>query len=114
MLHTWLCLAQKNRLTGYLYLGSNSTKTSSQSLELNAHVHVLCKLLKRVVSSAVEAGTGSLFANCQATIPLHHILAALNHSQPTTTVKIDISTATAFVNKNFKAKRSKYWDMRYF
>ena len=67
-----------------------------------------------MVSSAVEAERGGLFANCQAAIPIRQMLAALNHPQPPTPVRTDNSTASAFVNQTLKAKRSKSWDMRYF
>ena len=82
--------------SSYFYLGSNSTKISPQSSQLNAPIHVLCKLLKHVVSSATKAETGGLFENCQAAIPLRHMLAALNHSQPYTIVKTDNFTAADF------------------
>ena len=64
--------------------------------------------------SATKAESCGLFASCQAAIPLCRMISALNHSQSPTPVKTDNVTAAAFVNKTLKAKRSKYWDMRYF
>ena len=101
-------------LQANFYLGSNITESSPKSTTTNAAIHVECKLLKHVVSSAAEAETGGLFANCQAAVPIRHMLAALNHPQPPTPVRTDNSTASAFVNQTLKAKRSKSWDMRYF
>ena len=45
-------LGAKSRFESYFYSGFNSTKTASQSSQLNAPVHVLCKLLKYIVLSA--------------------------------------------------------------
>ena len=81
---------------------------------LNAPIHVECKTLKHVVSSAAEAETGGLYSNCTFAIPLRQMLAALGHPQGITPVKTDNQTAASFVNNNLKAKRSKTWDMRYF
>ena len=80
---------------------------------LNAPLHVECKLLKHVVSSAAEAETGGLYANCETTIQLRTILTALGHEQPPTPIKSDNNTAVAFARETLKAKKSKTWDMRY-
>ena len=103
----------KSRFAGHYYMGSNTSPSAPQSTHHNAPIHVNCKLLKHVVSSAAEAETGGLFSNCQAAIPIRHMLAALHHPQPPTPVRTDNSTASAFANQTLKAKRSKSWDMRY-
>ena len=58
---------------------SDATKSSPASTQEIAGIHVEYKLLKHVVSSVAEAETGVFFTNCQAAIPIRHILAALNH-----------------------------------
>ena len=107
----------KSRIAGYYYLRS-AYKPTSDSIEpkppLNAPVHVECRLLKHVVSSSAEAETGGIYANCQAAIPIRHMLQALGHAQLPTAIKTDNKTAGQFVNKTLKLKRSKSWDMRYF
>jgi hypothetical protein len=103
----------KSRFAGHYYMGSNTSPSAPQSTHHNAPIHVNCKLLKHVVSSAVEAETGGLFSNCQAAIPIRHMLAALHYPQPPTPVRTDNSTASAFANQTLKAKQSKSWDMRY-
>ena len=107
----------KSRIAGYYYLSSRYTPTDSTinpTPPLNAPVHVECKLLKHVVSSSAEAETGGIYANCQTSIPLRHMLEALDHPQLPTAIKTDNQTAGQFVNKTLKLKRSKSWDMRYF
>ena len=105
----------KSRIAGYYYL-SSKYKPTTDSLEpkppLNAPVHVECRLLKHVVSSSAEAETGGIYANCQAAIPIRHMLQALGHAQLPTAIKTDNKTAGQFVNKTLKLKRSKSWDMR--
>ena len=107
----------KSRIAGYYYLSSRYTPTNNTinpTPPLNAPVHVECKLLKHVVSSSAEAETGGIYANCQTSIPLRHMLEALDHPQLPTAIKTDNQTAGQFVNKTLKLKRSKSWDMRYF
>ena len=105
----------KSRAAGYFYL---SAKTSSPiptiPIPLNAPIHVECTLLKHVVSSAAEAETGALFHNCQIAIGLRNMLEALGHTQTSTQVKTDNSTASAYCNGTLKQKRSKTWDMRWY
>ena len=74
---------------------------------LNGTIHIESKLLKHVVSSAVEAETVGLYSNCQTAIPIRHILTALGHKQPPTPVKTDNSTACSFAKDILKARKSK-------
>ena len=101
----------KSRVAGYYYLSSKYSPTTLEGTPLNAAVHVECKLLKHVVSSAAEAETGGLYANCQMSMMLKTILQALGHKQPSTPIKSDNNTAVAFAKETLKAKKSKTWDM---
>ena len=107
----------KSRIAGYFYCSSttqNSTPTTIKQPLLNSPIHVECKTLKHVVSSAAEAETGGLFSNCHFAISIKYMLQALDHKQGPIPIKTDNQTASAFVNNTLKAKRSKTWDMRYF
>merc|ERR1740124_1849841 len=95
----------KSCLAGYFYLGASTSTSSLQASTINDPIHVVCELLKHVVCSAVEAETGGLYVNCQESIPIQHILAALNHPQPPTTMKTNNSTVSSFVNSTSKAKK---------
>ena len=103
----------KSRIAGYFYLSSKSsisstsTPTSTLSPPLNAPIHVECKTLKHVVSSAAEAETAGLFSNCTFAITIRQMLQALGHTPSITPVKTDNKTASSFVNNTLKAKEVK-------
>ena len=104
----------KSRIGGYFYLGSHPISPKFTPPCLNGPIHIECKLLKHVVSSAAEAETSGIFQNCQAAIPIQRMLHTLGHPQPPTPIKTDNKTASAFANNTLQSKRSKSWDMRYF
>ena len=102
----------RSRVAGYFQMGNhpnNKTKTT-----LNGAIHVECKTLRHVVSSAAEAETAGVFHNAQMALPIRVVLQALNHPQPPTPIKTDNSTANGFIHDNIHQKRSKSWDMRYY
>ena len=94
-----------SRVAGYFYLSSKPTNTATPIL--NGAIHVECKTLKYVVSSAVEAEVGSIFHNFQVAIPIQTILHALNHLQPPRPVQTNNTTAKGFKYDNIHQKRSK-------
>ena len=100
----------KSRIAGYYFLSDKATTISPQ---INGPIHIECKLLNHVVTSAAEAETAGLFYNAQTALHIKHILRALNHPQKIIPLKTDNSTAASFVTDTLKAKRSKSWDVRY-
>ena len=86
----------KSRIAGYFYC-SDTTKTKLFTPPLNRPLHVKCKVLRHVVTSAAEAETAGLFYNCQTAMYLRRMLTALGHPQNTTPVKTDNGTAAQFV-----------------
>ena len=102
----------RSRAAGYYHLTDHPSTTKHPSL--NAAIHVECKTLRHVVSSAVEAEVAGVYHNAQTSIPLRTILQALGHLQPPTPIKTDNSTANGFIHDNIHQKRSKSWDMRYY
>jgi len=102
----------KSRISGYYYL-SNKDDSKIPTPPLNGALHVECKLLRHVVTSAAEAETAGLLYNCQTAIDLRNMLSALGHKQASTPVKTDNSTAASFVKNLIKQRRSKSWDVRY-
>ncbi len=99
-----------SRVAGYFHLSDHPLKGSKPML--NGAIHVECKTLRHVVSSAAEAKVAGVFHNSQIAIPIRTLLHALDHPQPPTPVKTDNSTAEAFSNSTLKEKRSKAWGMR--
>ena len=80
---------------------------------LNSPIHIECKTLKHVVSSAAEVEPTGLFHNCQVAVHIRNILTVLNHPKPATPSKTDNFTACGFVNNILNKKRNKAWDVRY-
>ena len=103
----------RSRVAGFYYCGDTYTKNTTPHSKLNGPVHIECKTLKHVVTSAAEAETGGLFHVCQKAVQLRHMLTALDHLQPATPAKTDNSTSASFVKGTLKQNRSKSWDMRY-
>ena len=102
----------RSRVAGYYHLTSNPQTTPNPTL--NGSIHVECKTLRHVVSSAAEAEVAGVFHNSQIAIPIRTLLHALDHPQPPTPVQTDNSTAFGFIYDNIHQKRSKSWDMRYY
>ena len=102
----------KSRIAGFFYCTNKTTNTLPTPV-INGPVHVECRVLRHVVTSAAEAETAGIFYNCQTAVHLRHMLRALGHPQPTTLVKTDNGTAAQFVSDTIKNKRSKSWDVRY-
>ena len=60
---------------------------------LNEIVFVVCKILRNIMASAVEAELGALFLNCQEAVPIRITLEEMVHPQHRTPVQVDNSTA---------------------
>lgn len=92
----------KSRIADYYYCSNKTTTNKSPNPPLNGPIYIECKLLRHVVTSAAEAETAGLFANCQKIIEIKHMLQALGHPQGTTPVKTDNATAGSFVTDMLK------------
>ena len=102
----------RSRSGGFFFLSGNPIHPD-QSI-LNGAIHIVCKILKNVMSSAAEVEIASAFINCQDAIPIRNTLIELNHPQPPTPVQVDNTTAAGFINKEIKQKRTKSIDMRFY
>ena len=109
----------RSRVAGYYYL-SNNTKNNTTFANAeyvampNGPIHVLCQLMKEVVSSAAEAELAGLFHNAKEACPMRITLEELGHPQPPTPLQTDNSTASGIVNDTVKQRRSKAIDMRFY
>ena len=75
----------KSRVAGYFHLSSHPN--ISKHPQLNGAIHVECKTLQHVVSSAAEAEVAGIFHNAGMALPIRHILTCLGHPQPLTQIK---------------------------
>ena len=102
----------KSRIAGFFYCSRRPT-INNPLASINGPVHVECRTLRHVVTSAAEAETAALFYNAQTALEIINILNALGHKQSMVNIKTDNETAASFVNDTLKHKRSKAWDVRY-
>ena len=100
----------KSRIAGFFQC-TNSKSPLQSTPFVNGPVHVECRTLRHVVTSAAEAETAALFYNTQTALELINILEALGHPQKMIPIKTDNKTAASFVNDTLKRKRSKAWDV---
>ena len=104
----------RSRMAGFYFLGDKPPDPPTiPKPKPNGAVHVECRTIRNVVSSAAESETGALFYNSQRAIPIRIALEELGHPQPPTPVKTDNATALGYIESNIRQKRSKSWDMRY-
>jgi hypothetical protein len=103
----------RSRAAGYFYL-TNKQATPSSAFNPNGAVHVLCHIMREVLSSAAEAELGALFHNGKEACPLRIALEEMGHPQPATPIATDNNTASGIATDTVKQKRSKAIDMRFY
>ncbi|KAI2506705.1 Reverse transcriptase (RNA-dependent DNA polymerase) [Fragilaria crotonensis] len=103
----------RSRAAGYFYLTSQPTSPNA-AFKPNGAVHVLCQIMREVLSSAAEAELGALFHNGKEACPLRIALEEMGHPQPATPMATDNSTASGIATDTVKQKRSKAVDMRFY
>ena len=101
----------KSRIAGFFHLSQHPNITSNPNI--NGPIHVECKSLRHVVTSAAEAEIAGVFHNVNAAMLMRHMLNELHHPQPPTRVKTENSSVNSFAHNNIQQKCSKSWDMRY-
>ncbi len=69
---------------------------------LNGAIQVMCRILKIVVTSTMEAEVGALFMNSKEGKMVRLILEEMGHPQPPTPAHINNSTAAGIVNDTVK------------
>ena len=103
----------KSRVAEFFHLSNASETQHTPSPLLNDTIHIECKALRHVVSSAAEAEMAALFHNAKTALEIRNILTALDHKQPIIPLKTDNTTAAGFIHNFVHQRRSKSWDMRY-
>ena len=78
----------------FLYLGNKDGKN------FNAPIFFLSKIIKTIMSLAVEADCGRLYINAQEAVSMRHTLIKFGHPQPHngTLIRTDNSTADGIMN----------------
>jgi hypothetical protein len=75
---------------------------------------IVSKVLKHVMSSAVEAEIGAVFISAKEGAVLITTLEEFGNKQPPTPMEMDNTTATGYSNGTIKQKRSKAMDMHFY
>jgi hypothetical protein len=100
----------KSRIGGYFYLGGKS----DSRIKPLSNGPLLCHItvLKRVVSSVVEAEFGAIFVNAKEGTVTRTTLSEMGHNQEATDLTADNTTADGIINNTVQQKRSKAMEMR--
>ena len=98
----------KSRAAGHFYLTRKNDKDHN-----NGAILTLSKIIKHIMTSALEAEIATLFYNCKAAIPLRITLEEMGHPQPKTPAITDNTTAQGLLTKTMIPKRAKSYDMRF-
>jgi len=106
----------RSRAAGFYFLSNrrSSTADPAEPYKANGAVHVLCHIMREVLSSAAEAELGALFHNGKEACPIRIALDEMGHPQPATPIATDNSTAAGIATDTVKQKRSKAVDMRFY
>ena len=99
----------RTRAAGHFFLSEDTNDPRD-----NGAVHTVAKIIKAVMSSAVEAELGGLFFNAKTAVPIQTTLEELGHKQPPTPIQTDNSTACGVVNNEIQPKATKSMDMRFY
>ena len=106
----------RSRAGGYYYLSDTPTypvTPQQPDPPHNGSVHILCKIIDAVMSSAQEAEIGAAFLNAKDIIPIRQALIEMGHPQGPTPVQFDNRTANDLINGDSQQCRSKHMDMRF-
>ena len=103
---SYLCEPKfKSRAGAYIYLSSKPTipiTANSPAPPHNNAIHVVCKLIDAVMSSAQEAETGAGYITAKELAPLRQTLQELGHPQGPTPIQFDNKCATGILTDSIK------------
>ena len=103
-----------SRAAGFMYLnGKPKSTTDPNPTHYNGPVHVVCQILRNVMSSTAEAKLVALLDTCKDATAIRTALAEMGWPQPPTPVQTDNSTAVGLVHNTIRQKHSKAIDMRF-
>ena len=104
----------RSRCAVYYYLG-DKLQSPTDKPAINGTVHVLCKTIPNVLSSAAEAETGGIYHGARESVPMIVALIEMGHPQDPNSVLVTTNNSTAhgILISTMRAKLSKAYDMRY-
>ena len=102
-----MCPKARSRAGAYHYLGNADDNL------FNGPIHVLAKIIKNVMSLAVESEVAGLFINAQHAVQIRLTLEDMEYPQPPTTIRTNNLTTQGILSGVYKQKRSKCNDMNF-
>ena len=93
---------------GAFFMSTNTTFPQN-----NGAIHDTAKVIKHIMSLAVEAKLGALFINSKLATQLQQTLAEMGHLQPPTPVQTDNSTAYGVITNKIMPRATKAMDLHY-
>ena len=75
---------------------------------------VLFKIMRNIMASAAKAKYGTIFVNAQTAVPIRTTLSEMGRKQGPTAIQVENSTAVGIATKEFRQKKSKATDMRFY
>ena len=83
-------------------------------LTTNGILLVVCKIMRNIMASAAESEYGTIFINAQTAVPIRTTLSEIGWKQGPTATQVENSTAVDIATKEFRQKKSKAMDMRFY
>ena len=80
----------------------------------NGILLVMYKIMRNIMVSAAEAEYKTIFINTQTAVPINATLSEMGWKQGPTAIQMDNSTAVGIATKEFRHKKSKAMDMRFY
>ena len=98
----------RSRAGGHHFLSKNVTTPSN-----NGAIYKKASIIKVIMSSTAKAEIGALYINAQKGVKEQIILKEMGHTQPSTPIQTDNSTADGIINLRVQPKFTKAMDMRF-
>ena len=70
--------------------------------------------MRNIMASAAEAEYGTIFINAQTAVPIRTTLSDMGWPQGPTAIQVNNSTVVGIATKEFRQKKSKAMDMRFY
>ena len=80
----------------------------------NGILLVVCKIMRNITASAAEEEYGTIFFNAQRAVPIRTTLSEMVWKQVSPATQVYNSTAVGITAKEFRQKKSKAMDMRFY
>ena len=110
-----MSITKARRCAGGIYFLSDAKQKTTDYKTfvplINGIIHVVCRILRNVMSSAAEEELGLLFVNAQYAEPVRTTSIETNRPQPPTPIQVENSISVGIYNEATKQRIYKATDM---